>query len=77
MRLSALLKKCLLFDYPDGYVKNKCGIAGILNHDHKPVQLNKLAKMLYAIRHRGPDRRGVVLFDSEPIDREAGVIKEL
>ena len=52
-----------------------CGIAGILNRDHKPVDVDNLAKMLSAIRHRGPDDCGMVLFDPKRSDRKDGVVE--
>src|SRR5687767_11713406 len=37
-----------------------CGIAGILRFDGRPVNLETLAGMTLALRHRGPDDGGYV-----------------
>jgi asparagine synthase (glutamine-hydrolysing) len=41
-----------------------CGICGILNYDKKPVQEVTIRKMMYEIRHRGPDDNGVYIKDN-------------
>ena len=41
-----------------------CGIAGILWLDGRPVEMGLLRRMAEAIRHRGPDGEGYVIFGS-------------
>jgi len=36
-----------------------CGIAGILNFQHKPVDLSVLKQMSDTLSHRGPDGEGI------------------
>ena len=38
-----------------------CGIAGIVSFSHPFVEKERLNKMLFAIKHRGPDDEGVYL----------------
>ena len=52
-----------------------CGIAGILNFNNKPISLNTLTKMTEIVKHRGPDDRGIALFDPTIGDGRTGVIK--
>ena len=45
-----------------------CGIAGIIDFEHKPVQGALLLAMNQAISHRGPDDEGYVVID-QPTSR--------
>ncbi len=36
-----------------------CGIAGVINLDGSPVEINRLGPMVQSLRHRGPDEEGV------------------
>lgn len=51
-----------------------CGIAGILAHEEEPEILIRLAGMLSAMRHRGPDDEGMALFrrSSEAVESFGG-----
>src|SRR5215475_12731666 len=40
-----------------------CGIAGIIDFDHRPIEPSLLLAMNQAIAHRGPDDEGYVLID--------------
>ncbi len=40
-----------------------CGIAGIIQHDDRPVDVRLLEAMTRALAHRGPDGEGYVLLD--------------
>ena len=40
-----------------------CGIAAILRRDGAPVDLADLARMVSAMRHRGPDGAGYTVLD--------------
>ncbi len=42
-----------------------CGIFGIWQLDHQPVDLHKLQQATTAIRHRGPDDEGYLLVNSQ------------
>ena len=42
-----------------------CGIGGIFNLNHKPVDVDKLNRMAKIIRHRGPDDEGFLLINSD------------
>lgn len=52
-----------------------CGIAGILNLDNKPINIRTLVKMTEIVNHRGPDDRGIVLFNPKMSDGKLGVIE--
>jgi len=38
-----------------------CGIAGIINFDHKPVDEHQIRLMMQKMKHRGPDDEGVFI----------------
>ncbi|MHB8897654.1 MAG: asparagine synthase (glutamine-hydrolyzing) [Thermoguttaceae bacterium] len=38
-----------------------CGIAGILHHDDRPVELRSVQRMAAQLRHRGPDSTGATV----------------
>jgi asparagine synthase (glutamine-hydrolysing) len=52
-----------------------CGIAGIFNFDGKPINVESLCKMTKIVAYRGPDDRGIVLFNSKISDGNPCVIK--
>lgn len=41
-----------------------CGIAGIYNPDNRKINKNTLEKMSLAIKHRGPDAKGIFLYQN-------------
>jgi asparagine synthase (glutamine-hydrolysing) len=52
-----------------------CGIAGIINFNNRPVDLETIFLMTEKVRHRGPDDEGIVLFDPNYTEAEKGVIQ--
>jgi asparagine synthetase B (glutamine-hydrolysing) len=46
-----------------------CGIAGLVSFSGRPVESTALLAMCEAIRHRGPDDRGIITL---PADRQSG-----
>jgi len=46
-----------------GDQNSMCGIAGVIDLEHKPIDPGELLRMNESIAHRGPDDEGYVLID--------------
>ena len=40
-----------------------CGIFGVINSDHIPINVQTVARANQTLRHRGPDDEGYLLMD--------------